>query len=70
MKQYQNALEAYDEGMKLDPSNPEFEEGIQKCLQTMNARERAAQSGDKEVIEEAMKDPEIQQILNGKRELD
>lgn len=63
MKEYQQALEAYDEGLKHDPNNAEMEEGVKRTLEAINKREQAAQMGDKEAMEEALKDPEVQQIL-------
>lgn len=63
LKEYQKALEAYDEGLKHDPNNTELEEGVKRTLEAIERRDLAAQSGDKEAQEEVLRDPEVQQIL-------
>lgn len=62
LKQYHKALSTYDEGLKLDPKCSELIQGRQ---QTMRAVNEANSSGvaDPQRQAEAMKDPEIQQIL-------
>jgi len=67
IKDYQKALEVYDHGLKLDEHNKELEDGIQTVLKAMNERnQKQNQTGelDKETLESAMRNPEIQQILS------
>lgn len=62
LKHYHKALETYEKGLGFDPKNPEL---IQGRVQTMNAINQENQSGnvDPARAQEAMKDPEIQAIL-------
>lgn len=62
LKQYHKALETYQKGLDLDPSCSEL---IQGKRQTMNAINMENSSGnvDPARAQEAMKDPEIQAIL-------
>jgi len=63
LKQYHKALETFDAGLKLDPQASELLESRAQTLQAIRAQ---AQSGkaDPERLKEAMKDPEIRNILN------
>ena len=62
MKQYHKCLETYDKGLKLEPENPELVEGIERTIAAINSRQDDAQS-EKEVMDAAARDPEIQNIL-------
>eukprot|EP01118_Nematostelium_gracile_P007605 TRINITY_DN2488_c0_g1_i4.p1 TRINITY_DN2488_c0_g1~~TRINITY_DN2488_c0_g1_i4.p1 ORF type:complete len:611 (-),score=213.86 TRINITY_DN2488_c0_g1_i4:24-1787(-) len=67
MKDYQKALETYDQGLKHDENNQEIKDGITRTIRTMNEQEMRNRSGgapDKETLERAARDPEIQQILS------
>lgn len=37
VKEYEKALEAYDNGMKIEPNNQELTEGVQRTLNSMTA---------------------------------
>lgn len=58
LKEYQRALETYDQGLKLDPNNQELEESVTRTLAAMQ------QTDPTKLREEALKDPEIQEILS------
>jgi stress-induced-phosphoprotein 1 len=64
MKEYYKALKTFDEGMKLDPSNPELTSESTRVAQLMQ-REGAVGGdvSDKERLDRAMEDPEIRAIL-------
>ena len=51
-------MEAYEKGLALDPDSSELREEKQRTLMAINTGE-----ADPERAKEAMKDPEIQQIL-------
>lgn len=61
MKDYDKALEAYDKGMKLDPSNTEMEEGTRRVMEAISKQRQGATT--QEAREQAMKNPEIVAIL-------
>lgn len=61
-KQYHRALQTYEEGLKHDPENADCKEGKVRCL--MKIQEVAGSSGDEDVAQRAMQDPEIQAILH------
>ncbi|XP_041991501.1 hsp70-Hsp90 organizing protein 3-like [Salvia splendens] len=65
MKEYDKALETYQEGLKHDPNNQELLDGIRRCVQQINKASRGDFSPDelKERQAKAMQDPEIQNIL-------
>ncbi|CAI9755364.1 unnamed protein product [Fraxinus pennsylvanica] len=65
MKEYDKALETYQEGLKHDPQNPELLDGVRRCVQQINKASRGDLSPDelKERQAKAMQDPEIQNIL-------
>eukprot|EP01103_Thecamoeba_quadrilineata_P015259 TRINITY_DN475_c0_g1_i1.p1 TRINITY_DN475_c0_g1~~TRINITY_DN475_c0_g1_i1.p1 ORF type:complete len:559 (-),score=137.24 TRINITY_DN475_c0_g1_i1:49-1725(-) len=63
LKQYHKALETYDQALKIDPENYEAKEGIQKTLEAVNSRDRNGGGVDKQAVERALADPEIQAIL-------
>ncbi len=60
MKEYQKAMEAYNEGLKLEENNAELIEGVRRAVEAMNGY--GTQS--KQSSEEAMNDPEVQEILS------
>ncbi|KAL1559751.1 Hsp70-Hsp90 organizing protein 3 [Salvia divinorum] len=65
MKEYDKALETYQEGLKHDPNNQELLDGIRRCVEQINKASRGDFSPDelKERQAKAMQDPEIQNIL-------
>ncbi|XP_076886813.1 hsp70-Hsp90 organizing protein 2-like [Bidens hawaiensis] len=65
MKEFDKALETYQEGLKHDPQNPELLEGVRSCIQQINRATRGDLTADelKERQAKAMQDPEIQNIL-------
>jgi len=62
MKNYKGALEIYEEGIKLDPQNKELNEGLSRTISAI--KQETSGLSDKERIERASKDPEVQQILS------
>jgi len=58
MKEYHKAIETYKKGLTIEPSNAACKQGLQR-VQTAIYNE----GGDKGRAEQAMKDPEIQAIL-------
>ncbi|GAB2242933.1 hypothetical protein Droror1_Dr00019708 [Drosera rotundifolia] len=65
MKEYDKALETYQEGLKHEPNNPELLDGVKRCVQQINKASRGDLSLEelKERQAKAMQDPEIQNIL-------
>ncbi|URE39442.1 Heat shock protein [Musa troglodytarum] len=65
MKEYDKALETYQEGLKHDPNNHELMDGIRRCVEQINKTNRGEISEEelKERQAKAMQDPEIQNIL-------
>uniref|UniRef100_A0A5B6YNF5 Putative Heat shock protein STI n=1 Tax=Davidia involucrata TaxID=16924 RepID=A0A5B6YNF5_DAVIN len=66
MKEYDKALETYQEGLKHDPHNQELLDGVRRCVEQINKASRGDISPDelKERQAKAMQDPEIQNILS------
>ncbi|XP_072989022.1 hsp70-Hsp90 organizing protein-like [Typha latifolia] len=66
MKEYDKALETYQEGLKLDPNNQELMDGIRRCVEQINKTNRGEINPEelKERQAKAMQDPEIQNILS------
>ncbi|KAF8413015.1 hypothetical protein HHK36_000989 [Tetracentron sinense] len=66
MKEYDKALETYQEGLKHDPNNQELMDGIRRCVEQVNKANRGDISPEdlKERQGKAMQDPEIQNILS------
>jgi len=62
LKQYHKALDTYNKGLELDPKNGELLEG--KSTTLMAIRTTSGDKPDQQRLQEAMKDPEIRQILN------
>ncbi|CAK9171146.1 unnamed protein product [Ilex paraguariensis] len=65
MKEYDKAMETYQEGLKHDPHNQELLDGIKRCVEQINKASRGDLSPEelKERQAKAMQDPEIQNIL-------
>eukprot|EP01018_Ginkgo_biloba_P037009 Gb_26337 [translate_table: standard] len=66
MKEYDKALETYQEGLKHDENNQELMEGVRRCIEQINKTNRGDISPEdlKERQAKAMQDPEIQNILS------
>ncbi|KAK8560852.1 hypothetical protein V6N13_026287 [Hibiscus sabdariffa] len=66
MKEYDKALETYQEGLKHDPNNQELLDGVRRCVEQINKASRGDLSPEelKERQARAMQDPEIQNILS------
>ncbi|XP_058104591.1 hsp70-Hsp90 organizing protein 3-like [Magnolia sinica] len=66
MKEYDKALETYQEGLKHDPNNQELLDGVRRCVEQINKTNRGDISPEdlKERQAKAMHDPEIQNILS------
>ncbi|XP_019156396.1 PREDICTED: hsp70-Hsp90 organizing protein 3-like [Ipomoea nil] len=65
MKEYEKALETYQEGLKHDPQNPELLDGVKRCVEQINKASRGDLTPEelKERQARGMQDPEIQNIL-------
>ncbi|GLT78357.1 hypothetical protein SLA2020_498960 [Shorea laevis] len=66
MKEYDKALETYQEGLKHDPNNQELLDGVRRCVGQINKANRGDLTPEelKERQAKAMQDPEIQNILS------
>lgn len=66
MKEYEKAMETYQEGLKHDPQNQELLDGVRRCVEQLNKASRGDLSPEelKERQAKAMQDPEIQNILS------
>ncbi|KAL5551100.1 hypothetical protein UlMin_001276 [Ulmus minor] len=66
MKEYEKALETYQEGLKYDPQSQDLLDGVRRCVQQINKASRGDLSPEelKERQAKAMQDPEIQNILS------
>ncbi|CAN6460912.1 unnamed protein product [Victoria cruziana] len=66
MKEYDKALETYQEGLKHDKNNQELLDGVRRCVEQINKTNRGEISAEelKERQAKAMQDPEIQNILS------
>ena len=64
-KQYDEAVETYNEGLKHDPNNEELKDGLRRCHMEINkaATGQLSEQELKERQERAMQNPEIQAIL-------
>jgi stress-induced-phosphoprotein 1 len=62
MKDYNKALEAYDCGLKIEENNQELLDAVNRTLEAINNQSRG--QDDNSRIENAMKDPEVQEILS------
>nr|ABK24283.1 unknown [Picea sitchensis] len=66
MKEYDKAMETYQEGLKHDETNQELLEGVRRCVDQINKTNRGDISPEemKERQAKAMQDPDIQHILS------
>ncbi|PIA50108.1 hypothetical protein AQUCO_01300684v1 [Aquilegia coerulea] len=66
MKEFDKALETYQEGLKHDPNNQELLDGVRRCVEQINRAGRGDISPEdlKERQAKAMHDPEVQNILS------
>lgn len=66
MKEYDKALETYQEGLKHDANNQELMDGVRRCVEQINKTNRGDISPDElqERQAKGMQDPEIQNILS------
>ncbi|XP_062074082.1 hsp70-Hsp90 organizing protein 3 [Humulus lupulus] len=66
MKEYDKALETYQQGLKHDPQNQELLDGVRRCVDQINKAGRGDLTPDelKERQAKGMQDPEIQNILS------
>ncbi|CAN0908605.1 Hsp70-Hsp90 organizing protein 3 [Linum grandiflorum] len=66
MKEYEKAMETYQEGLKHDPRNPELLDGVRRCVEQLNKASRGDLSPEelKERQAKGMQDPEVQNILS------
>lgn len=62
LKQYHKALETFQKGLDLDPKSTELKDGKKMTMQAIN-QENSSGNVDPARAQEAMKDPEIQAIL-------
>ncbi|XP_075099617.1 hsp70-Hsp90 organizing protein 3-like [Nicotiana tabacum] len=65
MKEYEKAMETYQEGLKHDPQNQELLDGVKRCVEQINRGSRGDLTPEelKERQAKGMQDPEIQNIL-------
>ncbi|KAK3261357.1 DNA binding protein, partial [Cymbomonas tetramitiformis] len=65
MKEYDKAMETYQEGLKHDANNEELTDGIKRCVDMINKGNRGELSEEEMKMrqQKAMQDPEIQMIL-------
>ncbi|XP_052170641.1 hsp70-Hsp90 organizing protein 3-like [Diospyros lotus] len=65
MKEYDKALETYQEGLKHEPKNQELLDGVRRCVEQINKASRGDLTPEelKERQAKGMQDPEIQNIL-------
>jgi len=66
MKEYHKALAAFDKGLKIDANNQELSQGKQKVMMAINAGSSGGDD-DQERMNNAMGDPEIQELLKDYR---
>ncbi len=67
MKEYHKAIDAFDKGLNLDPSNKELMEGKVKTMQAISMGSHAGGQNDEERLRHAMADPEIQTLMRDPR---
>jgi stress-induced-phosphoprotein 1 len=65
MKEYEKAIQTYQEGLKHDPNNQELTDGIRRCVEQVNKAGRGDLTPEElqERQAKGMQDPEIQGIL-------
>ncbi|KAJ8764191.1 hypothetical protein K2173_005371 [Erythroxylum novogranatense] len=66
MKEYEKALETYQEGLKHEPQNQELLDGVRRCVEQLNKASRGDLTPEelKERQAKGMQDPEVQNILS------
>ncbi|KAJ8767688.1 hypothetical protein K2173_018246 [Erythroxylum novogranatense] len=66
MKEYDKALETYQQGLKHDPQNQELLDGVRRCVEQLNKASRGDLTPEelKERQAKGMQDPEVQNILS------
>ncbi|KAG7557549.1 Heat shock chaperonin-binding [Arabidopsis suecica] len=66
MKEYDKAMETYQEGLKHDAKNQELLDGVRRCVEQINKANRGDLTPEelKERQAKAMQDPEVQNILS------
>ncbi|CAA7054438.1 unnamed protein product [Microthlaspi erraticum] len=66
MKEYDKAMETYQEGLKHDAKNQELLDGVRRCVEQINKMNRGDLTPEelKERQAKAMQDPEVQNILS------
>ncbi|KAL1214118.1 Hsp70-Hsp90 organizing protein 3 [Cardamine amara subsp. amara] len=66
MKEYEKAMETYQEGLKHDPKNQELLDDVKRCVEQINKMNRGDLTPEelKERQAKAMQDPEVQNILS------
>ncbi|CAH8310847.1 unnamed protein product [Eruca vesicaria subsp. sativa] len=66
MKEYDKAMETYQEGLNHDPKNQELLDGVRRCVEQINKANRGDLTPEelKERQAKAMQDPEVQNILS------
>lgn len=60
MKEYHKAMEAFDNGLKLDPNSKECQDAKAKTINLIQQSSHASSGNDEERMQHAMADPEIQ----------
>lgn len=65
MKDFNKALKAYDDGLKIDPEDQGCKQGKMDTIMKIQMGSRVGEGNapDQQQLNEAMKDPEIQAIL-------
>lgn len=58
MREFSRAQKAYEDALRVDPTNQEIMEGLRTCMQSNDEDPEKAR-------ERAMQDPEVQEILRG-----
>jgi len=61
-KEFNQAIQTFDQGLKYDPNNTELKEGLQKAM--MGVEQAEANLSEEERMKNAMKSPEVQEILS------
>lgn len=67
MKEYHKAMKAYEDGLKIDPTNKDCIDGKNKTIATIQMTAGASSGNDEERLRHAMADPEIQKIMRDPR---
>ncbi|KAG2260745.1 hypothetical protein Bca4012_008931 [Brassica carinata] len=65
LKEFENAMKTYVEGLQHDPNNQELLDGVKSCVEKVNKAKRGGLTPEelKERQAKGMEDPEIQSIL-------